>query len=131
MLSAAQWIETLAPNKSWREAYPVVAHQAREVLGGITDPISTAQLANTLWPTGTITGVAGIKVRARIFQALKAMATRELAAYARRGDPYHRKIFNRGRWSAQVARPWLWADYGIANAEAISRPKCPHCGGEL
>jgi len=125
------WIELLAAQRAWRDCYPIVAHKVCAALAGETEPISTSALAEALWPVASVEGVIAVKCRQRLFQALKAMATRELAAYARRGEAYQRKVFNHGRWVIQTARPWLWADYGIANVEAITRPKCPHCGGEL
>lgn len=73
--------------------------------------VSTNQLVEILFPDLTARG-AGIDRRQMLFARLQSSATKELAAYASRGEPVQ------GRFGQR--RPWRW-----------HKPKgaCPLCGG--
>lgn len=139
MKTADQWAAILAPEKSWREAYPPVANAAADILR-LYDPhvsadsvLSTNELVEKLWPLSTVNGLEQVKARQRVYQALKAMATRELADWCRRGEPHKARVpqGRNGGFKTIEVRPWLWSKYGSPHAEAVARPTCPHCGGQL
>jgi hypothetical protein len=60
-----------------------------------------------------------------IYDVLLHEATRELANYARKGEP--RTVQRYGR--DITTRPWVWADYGMPGPDATRR--CPTCGAKL
>lgn len=126
---SAELQSLLAPDVPWQKCYAGVAIRAREVLKGRQYPLSTAGLVEALYPLSSVEGSQGIAARARLFAALAALVTHDLACYARRGDPQRKRYPMRGGWRFVTNTPWLWADYGSPNDEA--KPRCPACGRSI
>ena len=79
----------LAAEKDWRTAYPFVEEAARVILNGFSGQgqgtrISTTILADMIYNSNQ---THDPKVRKRVFQALKACATRGLQRYCTKGPP--------------------------------------------
>lgn len=116
----------LAAHVPWKKAYAFVE---RETRGWLIDyaigrePLSTDQLVEKLYPEKLARG-DGILARQRIYKALAALATRELADCARRGETFKRFGKERKRWT------WIYPQVEM-NDEYQPRALCPHCGGEL
>lgn len=113
-----EWAMCVGPQVHWAEAYPCVEREARRYLADhIPHELSTAKLVDALhpWPGGA---------RDRIFKALAALATRELADCCTRGPA---KV---NRFKGEVM-PWVWHAPTTPNVEAVIEPTCPHCGGKL
>lgn len=99
--------------------------------------ISTTDLAKAIWPASRAPTAAEKQGRQRLFKVLARAAERELAAYCHRGEPVERlgmRYNGKGKpptYAPQTVRPWLWHSEREPHLEAIIRPVCPHCGGEL
>lgn len=125
MKTPEQWSDVLSRSVPWQIAYSAVATEVKALLTGRVDPVTTGALVEELFPIAEARGPDMLRARRRLFAALDANATRELACFARRGPD------RKTRWRTTV-RPWLWADYGLPNSEAVDTvKKCPHCGGVL
>lgn len=127
-MTPADWNTVLAPTMGWQAAYAVVEREAREFLSrqlASTQPatFTTSELAEALYPEKLARG-DGITARKRLFKALAALATHDLADCASRGEPRKLKHTNK------TVRPWIWHAPTKPNNEAGARV-CPHCGGAL
>lgn len=110
----------LAPEKEWRTAYPFIEAAAKAILENLTPPhlvLSTTQLADEIYSPAQ---AHDTRVRKRVFQALKALATRGLAPYITLGEPEQIAGMESGRrklWHAPSAVP--------------KHKTCHVCGGPL
>lgn len=127
---ATNWEKALAPDVEWREAYAYVAEYTRTILTGYDGPdLTTGQLVERMWPKAP--GDPGYQ-RQRLFKALMALAPRGLADCCHRGAERPRGHFGGKAGKVKpIVRPWLWHAPGERHFEAVMRPTCPHCGGEL
>lgn len=115
MMPRIEWDRLLAPEIEWQRAYRSVGSEAKRVLDALpfAATLTTAELVEALYPQQYARDKAGLDARQRIFRALAAMATRDLARYASRGEPRQLKKLKK------VVRPWIWhGDVGSANVEA-------------
>lgn len=117
-----KWNEVLDPAVEWRVAYPMVAERVREMLDPLPpgEVMTTTDLVERLYPAALALGTDGILARRRMFKAVLAMTTRDLARYASRGP--ERKI--RGK----VSQTWVWHAPGEPNPEARETEVCSICG---
>lgn len=122
------WTTLLAPSVEWREAYAHVEREARSYLSGFgEDWCTTMDLAEALFPEALARG-EGITARKRIYKALAALATRQLADCCTRGEL--RKL----KHGTKMVRPWLWHAPGVefnSEYQPDKQSTCPHCGGTL
>ena len=115
------WNNLLADSVPWRQAYTSVEREAKAYLE-ITqpsNPLSTAQLVEGLYPAEEARGSAGICARRRMFRAFAALADHDMKAWCVKGEPRRNKF-------GKTVVPVLWRPY-----VEPARPVCPHCGGEL
>lgn len=112
----------LRPENDWRTAYPFVEAAARKHLDRFkpAQSVTTTNLADLIYSPDE---AHDPKVRKRVFQALKALATRGLAAYVTLGEP-------ETIGASQGARRRHWHPAHTA-AAPVRHSKCPTCGQEL
>jgi len=116
MANNAEVAAALAPENDWRTAYPFVEVAARAILDttGLSS-WTTTELADAIYNPNE---AHDPKVRKRVFQALKALATRGLASYCSVAPEVARI------GSIENARRKVWH---AARAGLVSPPKCPTC----
>lgn len=113
----------LAKDKPWQSAYAYVQECAINHLNHLqaSQTIPTKKLVEALY---TSQGSYEEHIHKRIYQALKALATRGLADYMTLGPAtvIHGKIAHRKMWHASQKRPALPAE---------PKEKCFNCGKEM
>lgn len=104
------WISILAPANDWRTAYPIVGAEVRKALKGIPQsaPIRVGALVRLLWPGKTPREATGKAAHARLYQALKALASHDCADCVIRGEPVP------SRWGGPIRRNLWWEGTGTA-----------------
>jgi hypothetical protein len=124
------WTEKLDPTIPWRVAYADVATVVRAWLLAHpiaeTNSISTHELVEGLFPAALAKG-AGIVARRRLYKALMAQTTRDLADCCSRGplQPLH----GHGKSGPKI-RPWRWHQPTTPNPEQQVKNRCSQCGQE-
>ncbi|MDR3562067.1 MAG: hypothetical protein P4N59_11615 [Negativicutes bacterium] len=103
----------------WQVAYPHVANVVREYLSTLPvyEMLSTDELVEHLIPPASCRG-DDVTVRNRVYKALAALATHDLADCATRGP--ERRMAKLGK----NIRPWLWHAPVPLEPGTIT---CPHC----
>ena len=98
------WERLLAPDQTWKVAYPKVAGHVRRYLeANVVRPatIDTTTLAERLFAKENATTEAGKAARIRLFAALQALARHDLADCVSKGEP------RKGSFG-KMGRPTLW-----------------------
>lgn len=105
----------LRPDHDWRTAYPFVEERAKFFLNGRLNTLTTTALADLIYGPDE---AHDPKVRKRVFQALKALSTRGLAAYVTLGEP-------ETIGASQGARRRHWHAPRIGSVQLAQQ--CPTC----
>ncbi len=108
----------LSPVMGMRDSLDKLCPLVRKYLADVAreEPITTAQLGERLYPVA-LAKKDGIYARKRMFEVLCYAASRDLADCAVRGPQRRMK----GR--ARTIRPWLWAQSGDRNREAMEQDR--------
>lgn len=113
----------LAKDRPWQSAYAYVQECAIDILNRVPagQTLDTSTLVKRLY---TSQGSYEEHIHKRIYQALKALATRGLADYMTLGPAtvIHGKIAHRKMWHASQKRPALPVE---------PKEKCFNCGKEM